>query len=75
MVANIDGHFFAMDDSCSHAGCSLTQEGIIEGGTITCGCHGSQFDLASGSVVNPPASVPMKTYEVKVEGENVMISL
>ncbi len=75
MLVNADGHYFAMDDTCSHAGCSLGGEGFVEGKTITCGCHGSQFDLATGQVVAPPATVPMKVYKVKIEGDALFIAL
>lgn len=75
MIVNADGHLWAMNDACSHAGCSLAKEGLVEGKTITCGCHGSKFDLATGNVVSPPATVPMTTYEVKVEGDTVMVAV
>lgn len=75
MIVNADGHYFAMDDACSHAGCGLSSEGFVDGETITCGCHGSQFDLVTGEVLAPPATVPMKIYKVKVEGDSVMVEV
>lgn len=75
MVVNAGGQYFAIDDTCSHAGCSFANEGFIDGQTVTCGCHGSQFDLGSGHVVAPPATVPMTVYKVKVEGDSVMVEV
>lgn len=75
MMVNADGHFFAMDDACSHAGCGLAGEGFVDGETITCGCHGSKFDLSTGKVLAPPATVPMKIYKVKVDGDDVMVEV
>ncbi len=75
MIANAGGQYFAMDNACSHAGCSLAAEGMVTDGTITCGCHGSQFDLTTGAVVGPPAVVPMQVYKVKIEGDNVMVAV
>ena len=75
MIANVDGQFFALDDACTHAGCSLGTEGVLEGSVITCGCHGSQFEVGSGKVLNPPANVSMGTYEVKTEGDDVLVAL
>ena len=75
MVVNADGQYFAMDDTCSHAGCGLAGEGFIDGQTVTCGCHGSQFDLSTGNVVSPPATVPMTVYKVKVEGDSLMVAV
>ncbi len=74
-VANVEGKYFAVDDACTHAGCSLGGEGYVDGNTITCGCHGSGFDLATGKVLTLPATVDLTAYEVKVEGEDVMVSL
>jgi len=54
----------ALHDVCSHAGCSLS-EGKIVGDTIQCGCHGSRFRLADGSVVVGPATYDQPVYEVR----------
>ncbi|SVE10128.1 uncharacterized protein METZ01_LOCUS462982, partial [marine metagenome] len=49
VVANVGGNYFACDDTCTHAGASLS-EGVIDGSTITCGWHGAQFDCKTGSL-------------------------
>jgi nitrite reductase/ring-hydroxylating ferredoxin subunit len=53
-VANVGGTFYASDYTCTHLGCSLA-EGDLEETTLTCRCHGSQFDVSSGAVVWGPA--------------------
>lgn len=75
MVVNADGQYFAMDNACTHAGCGLAEEGFIEGQTITCGCHGSQFDLSTGKNIAPPATIPMTIYKVKVENGSIMVAV
>lgn len=75
MVINADGRFFALDNVCTHAGCALATEGEVSGDVITCGCHGSKFNITSGAVVGPPAKVPLTAYNVKVEGNDVMIEV
>jgi 3-phenylpropionate/trans-cinnamate dioxygenase ferredoxin component len=75
MIANIGGEFFAIDDTCTHAGCSLGTEGALAGSVITCGCHGGQFNVTSGKVVGPPPSKDEISYAVKVEGDDVMVSV
>src|SRR6266550_6277995 len=65
-VANVDGSFFAFDDTCPHRQCSLA-EGELEEMTIVCPCHGSEFDVRTGEVVAPPARDPVAHYDVKVE--------
>jgi 3-phenylpropionate/trans-cinnamate dioxygenase ferredoxin subunit len=70
-VASADGHLYAFDDTCTHAGCSLAK-GRLDGTTVTCFCHGSQFDVTSGAVLRGPAKRPVRSRSVKVEGENLL---
>lgn len=74
-VANVDGDFFAIDDTCSHAQCSLGTEGFLDGSLIICGCHGSQFDVTNGKVLSLPAPVDVASYETKVENGEVLINI
>ena len=71
-VANIAGTFYAFGDTCTHRGCSLA-EGDLEGTTVTCPCHGAEFDGRSGAVLRGPAREPVETYKVRAEGENLEI--
>ncbi|MDP8977007.1 MAG: non-heme iron oxygenase ferredoxin subunit [Actinomycetota bacterium] len=71
-VANVQGGFYAFNDVCTHRQCPL-QEGTLEGATVTCGCHGSQFDVQTGQVLRGPARVPAPTYEVTVVGDELRI--
>lgn len=73
LVVNLDGNYFAMDDTCTHAGASLS-EGTIEGQTVTCGWHGAQFDCKSGKLAKFPAKInDIKSYEVIVEADEVFL--
>ncbi len=72
-VANADGRFFAIDDTCTHEECSLAEEGTLDGTVVTCGCHGAQFDVTTGAVLAPPAFEPVKVYPLRiVEGQLVV---
>ncbi len=75
MIAHVGGEFFAIDDACTHAGCSLGSQGKLTGSTVTCGCHGGQFDVMTGAVVSPPPSKSAASYRVKVEGNDVLVSV
>ncbi len=66
-VANVAGAFHAFDDTCTHMACSLA-EGDLEETTVICPCHGAEFDVRSGAVLQGPAKKPLATYEVRVEG-------
>lgn len=74
-ICNMDGEFFAIDDTCTHQQCSLSQEGFLEGATITCGCHGAQFDATTGQVLSLPATANLKTYKTKIQGEDLYIEI
>ena len=71
-VANVDGILYAFDDTCTHRGCSLA-EGDLEGTTLTCICHGSQFDVATGAVVRGPAERPVTAHPVRVAGDELQV--
>jgi 3-phenylpropionate/trans-cinnamate dioxygenase ferredoxin subunit len=70
-VASAGGSLYAFDDTCTHAGCSLAK-GKLDGTTVTCPCHGSQFDVTSGAVLRGPAGRPVRSRSVKVEGETLL---
>jgi 3-phenylpropionate/trans-cinnamate dioxygenase ferredoxin subunit len=70
-VASADGSLYAFDDTCTHTGCSLAK-GKLDGTTVTCPCHGSQFDVTSGAVLRGPASRPVRSRLVQVEGGDLL---
>jgi nitrite reductase/ring-hydroxylating ferredoxin subunit len=71
---NIDGNYYAIDDTCTHKGGPLS-EGHISGTTITCPWHGATFDVKTGEVVSPPAAVGVSRYNVRVIGNDIEIEI
>ena len=71
-VASAGGSLHAFDDTCTHMGCSLAK-GKLDGTTVTCPCHGSQFDVTSGAVLRGPAQRPVRSRSVRVEGDALLI--
>ncbi len=69
---NMNGTFYAIGDTCTHAGGPLS-DGDLDGEIVTCPWHGAQFDVKTGGVVGPPAPEPVTSYRVKVEGSDVFI--
>ena len=71
-VFNVDGTFYAIDDTCLHRGGPLG-EGELEGNVVTCPWHGWQYDVKTGaSITNPAAKV--SCYQTEVDGEDLRIS-
>jgi len=72
LVANMDGRIYAITDTCTHRGCSLS-EGTIEGDEVVCPCHGGRFELRTGKVVAPPPKKDEASFEVQVRGSDVFV--
>jgi 3-phenylpropionate/trans-cinnamate dioxygenase ferredoxin subunit len=69
---NADGSYYAIDDVCTHDGGPLA-DGQLNGCEIECPRHGARFDVRSGAALCMPAFEPVKTHEVKVEGDSVFV--
>ena len=73
-LCNVDGTFYAIDDVCTHDGGSLDQ-GQLEGSQIECPRHGARFDVRSGRALTLPAIMPVKSYPVQVEGDEIKVGV
>ncbi|MGP3921812.1 non-heme iron oxygenase ferredoxin subunit [Streptomyces sp. 8N616] len=73
-VVRTDDDVFAIYDICSHANVSLS-EGEVDDCTIECWLHGSRFDLRTGKPSGLPATRPVPVYPVKIEGDDVLVSV
>ncbi|MEM4312099.1 MAG: non-heme iron oxygenase ferredoxin subunit [Nitrososphaerales archaeon] len=74
LVVNVEGKYYAVDGICTHEYAELVN-GIILEKRIVCPLHLSQFDLETGEVMNPPATEPLKTYKVKIEGDSIWVEV
>ncbi len=70
---NVDGSFYALDNTCSHRGGPLG-EGELDGRVVTCPWHAWRWDVTSGANMNNPA-VKMACFPVSVDGEQVWVEL
>jgi nitrite reductase/ring-hydroxylating ferredoxin subunit len=65
-LCNVDGDFYAIDDTCTHQDASLA-DGWLDGCAVECPLHASCFDLRTGKVSGPPAKKPVRTHRVVVQ--------
>jgi nitrite reductase/ring-hydroxylating ferredoxin subunit len=73
-ICNVGGALYAIDDSCSHDFGSLDQ-GVLDGYEIECPRHGARFDVRTGEVTGPPAILPIDSFKVRVEGDDVEVEV
>lgn len=71
-VFNIDGEYFAIEDTCTHDGGCLTG-GKIKKNIIECPRHGAQFDIMTGEALSPPAYEDLQTFAVRLNNNMVQI--
>ncbi len=88
LLARAGDDYYAADNRCPHMGGDLSK-GRLEGTVVTCPRHHSQFDLADGHVIRwtdwtgvklslgkvLKSPRPLKTYDVRVEGEKILVDL
>jgi 3-phenylpropionate/trans-cinnamate dioxygenase ferredoxin subunit len=74
LLANLRGDIVAVASLCSHEDYPLC-DGLLEGDEIECMLHGSRFSLRTGEPNQEPADQPIKTYPVRVEGEDVLVDV
>ncbi|WP_049815015.1 Rieske 2Fe-2S domain-containing protein [Bradyrhizobium sp. WSM2793] len=74
IVRSPEGHYFAIDGHCSHEKVHLA-EGIVDGQIIECPKHFGTFDYRTGEARALPACIDLRSYEVKLEGDTVLIKI
>ena len=71
-IFNLDGEFHALHAICTHAYALLT-DGFIDGDIVECPLHGGCFEIRTGKGLGPPIGRPVKTYQTRVEGDDIQI--
>ncbi len=74
VVFHAAGHFYALDDVCTHDGGPLG-DGELDGFAIACPRHGAKFDIRTGKALCMPATQPTVAHHVKVVGDEILVKL
>lgn len=72
VVARVEGRFYAFSDICGHRNAPLSR-GTLAGHVVECPLHFAQFDVRTGKLIDGPVSADLPIYEVRVEGEQVLV--
>ena len=71
---NVDGSFYAIDDTCTHIGGPLS-EGELDGCRVSCRWHGAIFDVTTGHVLGPPAAAAVSSYKTRVQDGKIEVEV
>ena len=74
VICHTSDGWFALQDICTHAYAKL-HEGRLRGIRLICPLHGASFDCRTGAVLGPPATMPLKSYAVRVTDDQVEVTL
>jgi nitrite reductase/ring-hydroxylating ferredoxin subunit len=73
-LCNVDGKIYAIANVCTHDDGPLG-EGYLLGEEIECPRHGARFNVRSGEVKTLPAIMPIPTFEVKIDGDDILVDV
>jgi nitrite reductase/ring-hydroxylating ferredoxin subunit len=73
-IYNVDGTFYATSNICTHAMAFLS-DGWLDGDVIECPLHAGRFEVKTGKALGPPVDCDIKTFPVRVEGDEVQVKL
>ncbi|HUY98738.1 MAG TPA: non-heme iron oxygenase ferredoxin subunit [Thermomicrobiaceae bacterium] len=73
ILTRVEGHLCALDGICTHEFAELV-EGEVEDDVLWCPLHGSGFNVHTGAASNLPATTPLATYDVRVDGGEVYVA-
>jgi nitrite reductase/ring-hydroxylating ferredoxin subunit len=74
LISRIGGEVYAVSGTCTHEDADLGLGMMVEE-RVVCPLHLSQFDLRDGSVLGPPATAPLKRFNVKIEDETIFVEV
>ena len=73
-IFDLGGNLYAIENTCPHRGGPLS-EGIPAGEEVICPWHGSRFNVKTGAVITPPAQLGVKSFPVRITGNDVEVEI
>ncbi len=75
LIATGAGAYYALKDRCSHANYPLSDGELLDDQRLECQYHGAKFDVETGRALALPAIRPVKSYEVRVDGNAILVDV
>ena len=73
-IFDLGGNYYAIENTCPHRGGPLA-EGEMDGEEVICPWHGARFNIKTGAVLGPPAPQGVKSFPVRVTGDDVEVEI
>ncbi len=73
-IFDLGGNYYAIENTCPHRGGPLA-EGKMDGEEVICPWHGARFNIKTGAVLAPPAPQGVKSFPVRVTGDDVEVEI
>jgi nitrite reductase/ring-hydroxylating ferredoxin subunit len=74
LICHVQGAWYALDNVCTHAMAKMN-EGRLRGIRLICPLHGASFDCRTGAVLGAPAIRPLKTYDIRMIGDDIEVAI
>ena len=74
VLARVKGEIYAVENRCSHA-FQTFDGGRLRATRLMCPLHGACFDIRDGSALGPPASMPIRSFPVRIDGDRISVTL
>jgi len=74
LICHTKEEFFAIENRCSHANSKL-EDGRLRVYRLVCPLHGAAFDVRDGTVKGKPATLPIRTFPVRVINDRIEIEI
>jgi 3-phenylpropionate/trans-cinnamate dioxygenase ferredoxin subunit len=71
-IVNSQGNWYAFSNECTHTGAALSM-GYVDNNVVICWLHNSVFDMNTGEKLEGPAFEPLTIYDIKIDGDDVLI--
>jgi len=76
LLVNLDGDCYALEDRCSHEDFDLASGELdMSAGSIECTLHGARFDVRDGRALCAPATTPVRSFPLRIEGDAVWVNI